>query len=437
MDWVMISEYREIEGLLGSKLAALKLVLNNTGIAADGRQLEREIDGYPERFKTKRSKKTAAVVDGAFVDTETAEHPFVPSEIRIALDGLESLVKFNYRPDSPFRLVPHEGGLRLESEAIGLEADVSLLPRPAVRDAEIRGFPGDDYVQVIGADRIGILVYTGCENWFYGSQCRFCDSCASRPDERDAKPSLNALRLQFKGDADAWWGSVGSPFIEGIKQAYSLVLDDPAIGPHRHVHLMAGNMVNLGAEWRFALMVAEALAAVRPLHQVDSYLNLLPPADPDWLYRAKDIGFRKVIFNLEVFGQRAFRIVCPGKNELVPYREYLDRMDQAVEVFGPGNVYCGFVFGAQRGDDLQQGVRELADRGIVADYTSFTPKPGTPWHKRSRPSLMATADFVALLASLYREHGFRPMYCSLSLRSSVMNEAFPELCSFGPSVPDD
>lgn len=422
----MVDRLHEVRRILGSKRAALKLLVHNEGLAVDGLALARELPGYPGTFRTKRNRKNLAVVGQAFVDTETADHPFVPTEIALSIDGRTSVVKVNYRAASPFRLVLGPDGLRVGLVGSDLAVEAALLQRPATSRQLIDGRPVDDYVQVIGRDRLGVLAYTGCENVFHRNQCRFCDSCAGRPGEPDAKPSLNDLEGRFGRDVKAWWDAVGPPFVSGLRQAYAATLADETIGPHRHVALMAGNLMDIDAEWRLALEIAAAMSSVRPLDSVDASINLLPPPDPRWLDRARAVGFGSAVFNLEVFGARAFRAVCPGKNKLLPYETYLERMQQAVEVFGAGHVHCGFVFGAQPAEDVMVGARWLAARGIVADYSSFTPKSGTPWADRPRPDVIETARFVAFLASLHREHGWRPLGCALSMRSSVLHETLDE-----------
>ena len=207
-----------------------------------------------------------------------------------------------------------------------------------------------------------------------------------------------------------------------MTRALGPILSDPDVGPHVHLHVMAGNLLDVNAEWDYVLQLVQAVTRVVRLQEVDSYLNLLPPPDPVWLERAHALGLDKLIFNLEAYGEAAFSEICPGKQKLIPYQRYLRRMDQAVELFGKGKVYSGFVLGVQPVEDLRRGVAALASRGIVPEYSSFTPKPGTPLAQRARPDLMVTARFARYLADLYQEHGFSPMYCRLSARSSIMTE---------------
>jgi len=423
----MRGTFEQILQVLGNRGAAVKLMLINLGISVDGTLLAAEVEGYPHGFRTKRARVKHGVKEGAFVDMASEQTPWVPTELMVDLGGHDSVVKVNYRPDSPFSLCLDAGELRLVSEELGVACQAALMPLPRATQLEVYDYPAEHWVQVLGADRLGILVYMGCANWFRGDQCKFCDSCATRPGEERALPTLNHLRREFRNsdgtyDHAAWWETIGPGLTEGVCAALKQILADPAIGPHAHLHVMAGNLMDVDFEWDLVLQLSAAVARVTPLSEVDSYLNLLPPPDPEKIRRARGLGYGKLIFNMEVYGEEAFAAICPGKHKLVPFDRYLRRMKQAAKIFGAGKVYSGFIFGAQPVEQLRCGVQEVAAAGIVPDYSSFTPKPGTPWARRPRPDLLDAARFARFLADLYGEHGFSPMYCKRSARSSVMNE---------------
>lgn len=419
----MSDPLKKLTSVLGSRRAAIKLLLINEGIAIDGNALKRALPDYPDRYRTKRSKIRPRIVENMFIDSETADVPFVPAEIIIAVDGRESIVKVNLNNNSQFMLEIETETLVISAlDQPDLKIPARLLPRPDALSKTINGFPVDSFLQLLGSDRLALLGYTGCANWFQNDQCKFCDSCAQRPDDKTPIPSLNDLRTRYQGNIQAWWQTDGLPYADGVKQGYHAFLNDGDIGPHLHLHVMAGNLIDLNAEWDCMLDLSQQLNHVKPLREVDSYLNLLPPDRPEDIDRAHQLGFRNLIFNMEVFGESAFRTVCPGKHKLMPFDRFLQRLDHAVSVFGKGHVHCGFVQGAQPLADLKQGVTFLAERGVVSDYTSFTPKAGTPWAKKRRPDVFETADFAAFLNGLYRRYSFRPLYCDLSSRSSIMNE---------------
>ncbi len=417
----------QVQGVLENRPAAIKLMVINRGVKVDGGALAAAFHDYPKAYRTKRARARHVIQDGAFVDGEEGELPWVPTEVQVAFGSHDSVVKVNLRQDSPFELKLEGGALHLVAEGHGVDLPAKLVRSPAATLKEVNGFPAEHWVQVLGKDRIGIMVYMGCANWFDGDQCKFCDSITIRPGERRALPILNRLRRHFSlpdgsHDHAAWWEQEGPRLLDGVTTALGPILADPDVGPHVHLHVMAGNLLDVNAEWDLVLELCQAMSEVVRLQDVDSYLNLLPPPDPAKLEQAHELGFNKLIFNLEVYGEQAFKEICPGKHRLVPYERYLRRMDRAVELFGRGRVYSGMVLGVQPIEDLRRGVADLARRGIVPDYSSFTPKRGTPLENLPRPDLLQAARFARYLADLYLEHNYTPMYCRLSARSSIMTE---------------
>jgi len=420
----MKSLFDKIRKELASEIAAIKLFIIRYGLRADGIELSRKIEGYPEKYRTKRSIKYTGIQDGRLVDKEQRDIPRIPEEIFITVDGKESVVKTNYKPDAPFQLRIANDHLLVLAPELGIKIPCRLSPRHGIFDQIIDGFPADQYIDIIGSDRLAVLGFDGCAGWFYGTQCLFCDSCASRPGEIKARPTLNDLRVQFSDNVAAWLNHVEPPFFKGLEKAYRQALERRQFGPHCHLLVLAGNLTDMESAWEYMLRLSHVLSEVKPLSEIDSYLNMLPPAKTDYIEKVKELGFNNLIANLEVHGEKFFKAVCRGKNDLVPYDLFLERMQDAVAVFGKGHVRCGFVLGAQPVDVLKEGVIQLAEAGIASDYSLFTPKKGTPWEKRDQPDLMEVAAFSRFLSGIYRTYGFKPLYCAMSSRSSIMNECY-------------
>ncbi len=419
--------FDQLAEILGSIRATLKLFILHQGIDIDGDCFAREIAGYPNAFRTKRARKRTIVQDGTLIDAETGTIPYIPEELFIELSAKPSVVKVNFVPSSPFKLILDHGHTTLVCEPLDLRLPVRLPPRAASSSLRYHDKPGDDFVQVIGADRIAILAYEGCAGWFHGTQCRFCDSCAARPTERSARPSLNDLHTHYSNNLERWTEYEFKPYIEAVAYIYEKILkSSPPPQPHQHLHVMAGNLDDVNAEWRLIFNLSEALAAVEALDHCDSYLNLIPPPDSILIDRAKELGFRKLQFNMEVYGERSYAVVCSDKHAKIAFPVFMDRLKHSVAIFGKGNVRCGFVFGAQPIEELCGGVQQLADLGVVTDYTVFTPKRGTPWEKKKRPPLHEVAAFSAFLYTIYMKYGYKPQYCALSSRSCIMNELMEE-----------
>jgi len=420
--------YAKIKKELISEIAAAKLFIIRYGLNIDGIDLERRIEGYPERYRTKRSIKNIGIQDNCLVDREKRDVPWIPEEIFIMIDDKESVVKTNYKPDALFQLEIKQDQLIVHAPELGIQIPCRLSPRQDIFEQSINGFPADQYVQVIGSDRLSVLGYDGCANWFYKTQCLFCDSCAVRPDEVKARPSLNDLHVNFADSIPKWLAQVEKNYLSGLAKAFRLVLENKGFGPHCHLLVMAGNLMDMHHAWEYILRLSATLSREKPLTEIDSYLNMLPPPNIAYIDQAYKTGFKNLIFNLEVFGEKFFKAVCKGKHDLVPYNQFIDRMNDAAAIFGSGHARCGFVLGAQPVDVLKEGVLSLAQKGVVSDYSVFTPKKGTPWERRKQPDILEVASFSRFLAGIYHKYHFKPLYCSMSSRSSIMNECYEATC---------
>jgi len=182
---------------------------------------------------------------------------------------------------------------------------------------------------------------------------------------------------------------------------------------------MSGNLPQPQKVWNNALEVVDTLNNVKGVDSFDNYLNICPHPSLDLLRKAKDKGINQVQYNLEVIGQDVFAQMCPGKME---YNTFTAKLEEAVEVMGFGNVRSNFVLGIQPVEDLLKGVGELADKGVVADYSIFQPKRATALANHPAPSMDTIVHFTKELANIYREHSFHGIYCNLSSRSSIINE---------------
>ena len=153
----------------------------------------------------------------------------------------------------------------------------------------------------------------------------------------------------------------------------------------------------------------------------DSYLNAPPHSKQTDLISIRECGIKQIQYNMEVYGYKKYTEICPGKTD---YHELIKKYMEAVDVFGRGNVRSNFVLGIQPIDELIEGVEILASIGVVSDYSIFQPKRGTKFGSMLPPSIDTVVEFTKYLADVYSRHSFKPIYCSLSSRSSIINEIY-------------
>ena len=149
---------------------------------------------------------------------------------------------------------------------------------------------------------------------------------------------------------------------------------------------------------------------------------MTPPKDVNMLIKMKDSGIQIVVFNLEVGNEPWFSKYCPGKSELgIDFFE--NKLKQAVNIFGKGNVWTNFVLGLEPVDKLIEVCRELAKFGIVPGANVLHFDKGNQLDC-SRPKKEDVIYFFTELSKIYRENNIKPYYCSKALRTSLSNEAF-------------
>jgi len=415
----MFNKYNDLP-----KLAKWKALIIELGIGMASDDLFNSFVGI-ENFKTKYRKVSPTVVDFEFFDSAKDKY-LVPAEIILINNDQKSLVKVNYRPNSPIVFDIQGGKVVLLEKATNnpILLDIALVNKRKYTKIKLPGSASflEDFVQIVGLDRIGILAFEGCFHWNCKQACKFCDSNPKRLDEKRAMPTLNRLK-DFDFDERRWWKNYRDEYLRGVEYAFKYILENETISPHRHLQLMAGNMSNIDMVWDICFEISQILNNIQPISDFDSYINLGAPSNYEYLRRAKkEFGFKQIQINLEVIGAERYKEVCPGKSSVSQYDNVMKLYDRAVEIFGFGNVRSNFVLGAQPVEELLIGINDLAKKGIVSDYSVFVPKCGTPWEDKKSLDMQTIVDFSQELIEIYKKYGFESIYCGMSSRSNILYE---------------
>ncbi len=101
----------------------------------------------------------------------------------------------------------------------------------------------------------------------------------------------------------------------------------------------------------------------------------------------KRLGVTNILFDLEVWDERLYPQLVPGKAKTVGRDDWLKRLEEAVDVFGRGHVGTNFVGGLEcapkpgflsQDDALRsysEGFEYLIQRGVVPWFTVWTANP--------------------------------------------------------------
>lgn len=212
---------------------------------------------------------------------------------------------------------------------------------------------------VTHTDRVRISPIVGC-----GMVCKFCD-----------------LPYEFRYRRKR---------IDGLIDSIQRALDDKAL-PARHVLISGGTPK--GEDIDYLRAVYRAVAEAFPTHPVDIMMVPLPNLlDPKSLH---DQGIQGLSINLEIYNRKVAQNLMRQKHDL-GIEHYLDFIEKAVSVFGPGKVRSLLIAGLEPAEDTLKAVQKLAERGCDPVLSPFRPDPSTPMRNHPAPS-------VELLERLYLE----------------------------------
>lgn len=298
-----------------------------------------------------------------------------------------TLVRLQGNGRSPYRVERSgDGGFILHrgDEAV---RPVSFDPRPSWADGAARdGTPlGAAGVDAHG-DMLVVNVAPACQYFLHAGdgggtlRCVFCGY--GRPDARAEALGQDVRRVELPRAT-----------FERMQDALDAAL---ATGRYRHVYLVGGSL----ADWREEGERFLALArAAREAVGDRAFLSLGCGALPDdTLERFAAEGLADgICFNLEVWSERLFSLVCPGKARFVGWDRWLRSLYRAAELFPPGAVFTATVAGIELEPEYGgmapeeavanalEGSRTLLEHGVTPIWSIYWPLWGATHPERLGP----------------------------------------------------
>ena len=398
-----------------------KLLLLTKGLDFDFSSIRKTYPKLKDKYKVNKIR----VSDRHFISPKSTERDFIPDELVLEKGNQKSVVKVYFKKDSPFLFSIKNNKFVILNKKIKAEFPVNIKPVPLYSYSKKlhKGIPLDEFVNVVGLDRISIIPFDSCEHWVGGEQCQFCGANPGRMEFAGIKPNVFEIKNKFNGDYKAWWRHYRNYICENVSRSFKALLKDK-IKPHFHFAIISGNLKDLDFEWEIAFDLINVIKDKIDFSKIDSYFNLMPPLSFKKIEKAFKYGFRYMCFNLECFDKEIFKKVCPGKHRIYGYEKMIEALKYSVDIFGKGCVRTNFVLGSEPLDGLIKGVSKLAKEGIVSDYTIFFPRPGSLWANREVPHPDEILYFTKKLVEIYKKYNFKPFCCSLSSRSSIANEIY-------------
>ncbi|MDH4227747.1 MAG: radical SAM protein [Deltaproteobacteria bacterium] len=105
-------------------------------------------------------------------------------------------------------------------------------------------------------------------------------------------------------------------------------------------------------------------------------VEALPPKEDKWIDEAYALGADSLLYNLEIFDSELFKILCPGREELIGRKRYLDALKYAATVFPNGTVASHLIVGLEPPGSTCMGIDYLTEIGVVPILPVYRPQPG-------------------------------------------------------------
>jgi hypothetical protein len=355
-------------------------------------RLERDYPNIPEVVRLKAALLFEGVrFDPCLVDAAKWAFPnFTPYHLPPGLPAIDGSrvvplpYLFKFADETQARLRIKEGSPFHVSHAGGDRSDyiLSIDGKPILKTSFENRQPWADLMTADGTpmkatglsqhgDMLVLNVAPGCEYFVVPDiatestknlSCKFC--LYGLPDKR-MEPLGQALYVI----------DVPQPTMDRVVEACAHPSTDA-----KQLYLVGGSMLDMQAEGDRFVQVAQRLAdaGLTERYYVACGSGAIPRNSMEQL---KALGVQGACFNLEVWDPVQFERVCPGKHAIVGRDRWLQALDEAVEVFGRGNVMSAFVGGselegegafADPQDALDSAIESgkyLTARGIHAVYS--------------------------------------------------------------------
>ena len=311
-----------------------------------------------------------------------------------------TVVQFRLNSKSPYNVKVRKGGLYLYKNDDEV-CTVEWMKRPDYYNAQTS--KGNEMVkigQIGGSDCLFFCYQNYCSNFKDNKQCAFCNLVST---SRVYDSILKKKDIEEIGEvARAAWseGNVNHVMITG--------------GCFKHEKEVA--------------VVSEIIKSIREhtgLERVPG--TILPsPAKGDDIQRYFDAGINAVGYSMEIWDEKLYEAICPGKSQSTSHDEFIESIKKAVDLFGEGNVYVALVMGLEPKETFLEGVRVLSSIGANIVPFVWSPNPGSKLEGHRAPSAEWYTETILEAAEIVHEIGLpsgTENHCYLCDGNSLLHDA--------------
>lgn len=233
-----------------------------------------------------------------------------------------------------------------------------------------------------------------CEYFNTGDQCAFCCLVPSTDKFREL-----GIEKGMRTKADQ------------VLEVYEAIAEEHSVG---HINITGGGLRDTKKEAElYVKFLTEVMDGLGPNNQVP-WLVIPQALDGDSQKRIHEAGRGKIFLchPIEVWNEKQFEVMVPGKAKYVGRKNWTDALVRAVGIFGRGRVLTNIVGGMEMAPPhgfktYAEGMKSTVDyfewcfqRDIVPSYLFWTSAPGAVYEEIPPPPteymLSATVEFLKL-----------------------------------------
>jgi|GEM_PF-562971 len=317
-------------------------------------------------------------------DSHNHEARLSPSEIIFEENDMITQVYENEK--SSYKLIRdrEKDKLILLKNNNPMDVPVKYPTRPKVlSECTSDGIPISKIVGFRGVDCMSVSFSLYCKFWDTMRQCKFCNI-------------QNTKELsEQKAIKQAEW----------ISEAISMAYKNKEINHF----IITGGTFDKEVAW-----VERIFNQIKEKTGMDyfpgSNCTMTAPVTTENLKLMSNFGSDFLSMNLEIYSEEIFKQLCPGKDWQVGYRNWINRLIEAVDYKGWGHVRSNFVAGLEPMESLMEGAEFLASKGVLPAFIPFK-KPFSPNVKDYSYTKEDYWKLTIFFNELYEKYNLQPSYC--------------------------
>jgi hypothetical protein len=236
----------------------------------------------------------------------------------------------------------------------------------------------------------------GCQYFGFKEECQFCDINENVRQQKEAGRPYETVKP-----------------IEEVVEALEII-DETDVEKRTGAYTLTGGSITRHLrgedEATFYEAYARAINSRFPGRWISKLVVQALPLDD--VKRFRDAGVQIYHPNYEVWDRRLFPIICPGKEDYVGRDEWMKRIVDSAEIFGPSQVIPNFVAGVEMAaphgfktveealESTGEGLDYFMSQGITPRFTVWCPEPLSVLGKDQGP---APLEYHVGLLRLWRE----------------------------------